>query len=195
MRNWVIRLWILVAVIELALAAWLYAGGFDAEELTRLGARYTARISFAFFLVVFIAQPLATVTGAFRGLATKTRALGLAFALAHIVHFGWLTSHHLVLGELPYSAAIYGGGAAYVFVIAMALTSTNAARRALGALWKILHTTGLYYIWVIFTVAYYGRVAEQPEFLMAVGAALAAMALRLVAIPVKLLRRRASQAS
>ena len=79
-------------------------------------------------------------------------------------------------------ASLIPGGLAYLFIFAMALTSNDAAMRALGKNWKRLHTVGIHYIWLIFTLAYAGRIFEpgtRVEGLIAVPLALAALGLRI----------------
>ncbi|HEX4847222.1 MAG TPA: hypothetical protein VFV30_03695, partial [Novosphingobium sp.] len=64
------------------------------------------------------------------------------------------------------------------------LTSNDAAMRALGRNWKRLHTFGIHYVWLIFTLAYAGRLMEaetRPEALYGVSLCLAALAVRIAA--------------
>ena len=65
-------------------------------------------------------------------------------------------------GEPPPVVALVGGTLAYLWIAAMALTSTDAALARLGAArWRRLHGWGMHYLWAIFTVGYLGRVLRQ----------------------------------
>lgn len=58
-----------------------------------------------------------------------------------------------------------GGALAYAFIYLMALTSNDAAQRAMGRWWKRLHIVGLHYIWLIFLISYGGRaIHEDPAY-------------------------------
>lgn len=66
----------------------------------------------------------------------------------------------------------------------MALTSSDAAMKALGANWKRLHRTGIHVIWLVFTLAYAKRIPEADTMITGlVGTALCLLAagLRLAA--------------
>jgi DMSO/TMAO reductase YedYZ heme-binding membrane subunit len=63
-----------------------------------------------------------------------------------------------VFAAQPSAKTIYGGGATYLLIAAMALTSNNWSVRALGARnWKALHTIAGLAIAIVFTVSYLGR--------------------------------------
>jgi DMSO/TMAO reductase YedYZ heme-binding membrane subunit len=93
----------------------------------------------------------------------RRRAIGLSFAAAHFVHLGALLIAVLVFGAQTSAKSVYGGGAAYVLITAMALTSNNWSVRTLGARnWKMLHTFGGLAIAIVFTVSYLGRLDAKP---------------------------------
>ena len=55
------------------------------------------------------------------------------------------------------------GGGAYVMIALMALTSNDAAQRAMGHRnWKLLHAVGGWWVLVIFTNSYVSRLMEKP---------------------------------
>ncbi len=188
-----------VAVVSAALAFFdLNAGPSD--EALQLLTRHTARFSFALFLVVFLARPLATWTGAdwVKELVRRRRHLGLAFALAHFIHLAAIVSFFVWIEAVPAAITLVFGGFGYVLLAAMTVTSTDRAMRALGRNWKRLHTTGIYYLWLIFAQSYAGRVFASGEgqsaeasprevYALLLGLAVAALAFRLAC------RRRASQ--
>lgn len=155
-----------VTLAALAVAALGYAefGGWNADAADA-AARYTARFSFPVFILAWSASALAILwPGGWRGvLLRRRRALGLSFAAAHFVHLAALLVVVLVFGAERSAATIYGGGAGYVFVALMALTSNDWSVRTLGPRnWKTLHTIGAAVIAVIFTVSYFGRLDEKP---------------------------------
>lgn len=176
-------------------ATLLFAGG--GEDHWALAARHTARFSALWFMVAFAAGPLARITRASwaRVLVRERRGIGLGFCAAHTVHLAaillWL-GH----GGKADAATLAGGGLAYLFLLAMAATSNDAAVRRLGARrWLALHTVGQFYLWLIFAQTYLGRVlapdARPVHLALAVGMA-AAMGLRLFTVLTRFDRRRSA---
>ncbi len=160
--------------------------GGDAAADALLAARYTARTSFALFLVVYLAGPLATLKPGLntRNIARDRRWWGLAFAAAHFIHLAALIRFFIVSGEDPKLLTVVGGGFGYVVLAAMAATSSDRAQRALGRWWGRLHTFGLHYLWFVFAFSYFGRLfdpARQEQGIAGFGLALAALILRIVA--------------
>ena len=47
--------------------------------------------------------------------------------------------------------------------------------------WKILHTVGSYYIWLIFANSYIGRALAMPEYIPAAAIVVLALGLRIAA--------------
>lgn len=146
-------------------------------------ARYTARLSFLFFVPVFYARAWHRLSpsAASRWALRNRRYLGLAFATAHFVHLFALTRFNVVTDQVPDAVTLIGGGGAYVFITAMAATSNDWSVRTLGARnWKRLHAVGIFWIWGVFTFSYFGRVAEgQLFFVPFLAVAVAGLALRL----------------
>ena len=156
--------------------------------------RWTARLSVLIFAAVFAAGGLYRLFGtSARPLVTNRRGLGLAFAAAHLVHLGALISWFVVSGEQPLTVVLLGGGIAYALIVAMALTSTDAAQRRLGRWWKRLHLFGIWYVWLIFFQSYLGRLLEGSERMTqgVYGVTLLVLALGLRLAP-RLMRRRAA---
>jgi hypothetical protein len=132
-----------------------------------LAARYTARASALWFLLAFSAGPLARLfrTGLTSTLLRERRGLGLAFCAAHLVHLGAIGLVMSYGGTL--GADSLGGALAYVFVIAMGASSNDRAVARLGARrWKALHTTGSWFLWLIFVLTYTGDLGT-PDALAA----------------------------
>ena len=151
----------------------------------RAATRHTAQVSFALFLLAFLASSIARLWPGplTRGLLARRRALGLAFATAHLVHGAAILSLAR-LDDLVFAprVALYAGAFGFVLVIAMAATSNDAAQRLLGGRgWRGLHRFGQIYLFAIFAVTYAGRVAAQPAYWSAVFLLIAALAIRLAA--------------
>src|SRR5579871_2620869 len=89
---------LIVAVVVLAIAL----QGTGTEGL-RFASRYSARVSFSFFLVAFSASALARfVPGAATSwLLLRRRHLGLAFAWAHLLHLGIFVTYFFSAGTTP----------------------------------------------------------------------------------------------
>lgn len=146
-----------------AIALGLAAHGTGAEGWSA-ATRWTARWSLIPFALTFAASGLLPrVRGRLRDLLRNRRGLGLSFALAHGLHAVAIFTYFAVSGERASAVTLAGGGLAYAFILAMALTSTNAAQRAMGRWWKYLHRAGIWYVFLIFAQSYAGRLAAFDE--------------------------------
>lgn len=168
-----------------ALAGWLV--GASPAEQALLAARWTARAALPLFLVAYIASSLLRLWPGeiTRALVRRRRQWGLGFALAHSIHLGALLHNILNFDSRPLPTLL-GGGLAYLLIYAMAATSNDASMRLLGKWWKRLHSFGIHYIWLIFTLSYLGRFADgdSDHFMTAVTLfplMIAALTLRLYA--------------
>ncbi len=183
-RRWTVPLAIAgVALGAIALAIPLAVNGSDAWGW-QMAARYTARVSFFLFLTVYMSAPWTTVVAdppLLRAARRERRGLGLAFAGAHFVHLGALITSIALSDKPPALLTVIFGGFGYVLIAAMAVTSNDAAVRALGVNWRRLHTFGLHYVWFIFAITYARRIASFPdmvEYKVLLGIAFAALAFR-----------------
>lgn len=157
------------ALVALLSLAYLAAGW--SEESVRIVVRWTAKIAVVLFAMAFSASALRTFWRVdwTRWLMLNRRQLGLGFALAHTVHLLALVCLGVAfptpfVDELN-AVTLVGGGLAYVFVFAMAATSNDASVRWLGARrWRLLHTLGGWYIWVVFTQSYVPRALVEPAY-------------------------------
>lgn len=151
-----------------------------------LAIRSTARTTLIFFLIAYLATPLMRLSGASwaRGLLRNRRYWGVGAAISHVFHLILISA--VVenfhggdwLAASSWTTLVFGG-IGYVFFFAMALTSTNGAVKRLGAKnWRLLHTTGLHYIWAIFTATLMlGQLTEGPHAIQAFEIALLVIAL------------------
>ncbi|HSP78139.1 MAG TPA: hypothetical protein VLQ93_06400 [Myxococcaceae bacterium] len=164
--------------------------GFN-EEGIRLVMRTAARTSFVLFVLIFTASPLLTLAPgtSSRWLVANRRSLGLALALSHsaftLCVLGYMRLYPESFYEVSYPLQRIGGAVGLMVIALMAVTSFDGPRRWVGPRWwKVLHTVGLYYILINFTVSLGRRVILQRDgfyipFLVLLATA---VALRLAAV-------------
>ena len=136
------------------------------EEGVRQNIRWSARMSFALFVFAFGA---AAIHHYFKNSLTwwlrmNRKYLGISFAIVHLLHLGFIgllqLSFHPVFDQADMTSLL-GGGMAYFFVVAMLLTSFEQFSEYLSKKqWKLLHTIGGYWIWIVFLSTYYKRTDE-----------------------------------
>ncbi|PMB07919.1 hypothetical protein CEN40_17675 [Fischerella thermalis CCMEE 5205] len=157
--------------------------GID-EQGMRMTIRGTARTSCILFLCAFVASALRRIwsNSISTWLLQNRRYLGLAFAVSHTYHAIALTCLWFVTsGAYPKfePLAILG----YLFLIAMTVTSFQRPAALLGQrAWKILHTAGMYFFWLAFTVEFSMRILHSVlTYLPLVILLVFAMILRVIA--------------
>jgi DMSO/TMAO reductase YedYZ heme-binding membrane subunit len=193
--------WSIVGAVAVALILVVSIAAMTTAPLqgVREIIRATARTSFALFTLAFTASaahhfwPNAWTRWQLR----NRRYLGVSFAVSHTVHLFAL----MALGRLaPADLAMevdgvtwFFGGIAYVFIALMTATSFDSTARLVGPrAWSVLHTTGSYYIWLIFAYSYLERAALMPAYIPAAILVVFMLALRLSA---RISRSRARQAT
>lgn len=157
----------IAAVVGIAAVAIGHALGEDTAGGWQLAARYTARLAFPLFLAAFVAGPWQRLRPGRvpRWLLRHRRAIGLAFATVFLAHTVSLVSFNVVKGTMPPPTVLVVGGGALVATAVMAATSNDAAVRALGgARWRRLHGFGMWWLWLVFTFTYGGRLGREPDF-------------------------------
>ena len=182
-RRWPLLLGLIAGLGTIALGLW--TGGDLTDQWSR-AARWTARIGLPIFLLAYAASSLArlrpsTIT---RSLWQNRRWWGLGFAACHTAHLYALVRFLQISGEDRPLPALAAGGLAYVLMFAMAATSNDAAMRAMGRNWKRLHSAGVHYLWLIFTLSYALRLADPrtlPEAIYGVTLCIGALTLRFAA--------------
>ena len=169
----------------------------DVGEAAGRAVRLTARTSVTLFLAAFTAAALFRLwpNAWTRWQRQNRRYLGVSFAVSHGVHLAailWLQHVRPVEFARDVTAVTWiGGGLAYVFIAAMTATSFDRTAQMIGPrAWKILHTVGSYYIWLIFANSYIGRALAMPEYIPAAAIVVLALGLRIAA---RVARPRASQ--
>ncbi len=183
MRRWPLLLGLAVGYTAMELGLNF---GEGAVQQWQLATRFTARAGFFLFIITFCASALVRLwpSELTKALLRDRRWWGLGFAASHTIHLVCFLRYFDVTGEPIPTVTLVGGGLAYLFLYAMALTSTRAAMKALGKNWKRLHKAGIYYLWIIFAQAYVGRIFDpdtRTNGILFTGIALAAMALRFAA--------------
>jgi DMSO/TMAO reductase YedYZ heme-binding membrane subunit len=157
-RRWPLALAALIGVGALFLGL---AQGTSQADSWNLAARYTARVGLPLFLLTYAASSLLRLapSPSTKVLVRDRRWWGLAFAITHTIHFYALYMAVTTRGD---SLTLLAPGAvAYGALLAMAVTSSDAAMKALGANWKRLHRTGIHVIWLVFTLAYAKRIPVE----------------------------------
>lgn len=173
----------------LGAATWIAISLGDARGLNALHLlnRSLVRVSLPFFVLAFSASSLARLWPApwSRRLLRERRGFGLAWAAIHLTHAAAIVTLWQAGGERPDLVTALFGGLGFVLTLAMALTSSDAAVRRLGARgWKRLHTFGIRYLMFIYLFTYFGRVSEGPETAwpaIALGSLLTLVGLRIAA--------------
>jgi methionine sulfoxide reductase heme-binding subunit len=151
--------------------------------------RWTARTSLVLFLLTFTASAAwRRWPGAWtRWQLANRRYLGLSFAVSHGIHLiAILAFAHLAplaFDQASNPSTRFVGEIGYLFVVAMAATSFDTTAAWLGRrAWKILHTTGAWYLWFVFLLSYLSRAIHDPQHWIGVAAVLIALAVRTVPV-------------
>jgi hypothetical protein len=148
--------------------------------------RTSAQTSLIFFLAAFVASSVRALwrTPTSAWLLANRRYVGVSFASSHAIHLlGILMIAALSPDFSQGIVTLLFGGLGYVLLFAMAATSFDGAVAWLGRRrWRLLHKTGMYYLWGIFAISYLPRaVGQSPWYWIPSLALLAALALRAIA--------------
>jgi len=143
--------------LDAAIALGLFAVVGTDSAGTELALRTTARVSFVWFMLAFVASPLARLRpGPVPDwLVRNRRALGVIFGLSMSIHVMCITRLFLLHApERPpmvTDADFWIGVPGLVLVALLTVTSAHALRRRLGpTAWGRLHRTGIWVVWGIF---------------------------------------------
>jgi methionine sulfoxide reductase heme-binding subunit len=163
-QRWQIVKWSTI-IIGTAFGLILIFQGMN-EASWRMAIRLTARTSCILFLLAFCASALRRFksTSFTNWLLRNRRYLGLSMAVSHGFHaiaiagVAILTSENMVRDN-------HGANLGYVFIVLMTITSFERPAAILGRRnWRILHTVGMYYLWLSFTYAFSERLHESWLF-------------------------------
>jgi len=182
------------ALLSLTVAGTVLLAGDAGRDATRLALRLTARLSFVYFMLAFVASPLARLRpgAASRWLVRRRRAFGVAFGASMSIHVGCiLRLYALYTPERPpmvTDADFLIGIPGLLLVALMTVTSAIAVRRRMTPIaWRRLHRTGLYAVWSIFFLCLVDSVSRKETahpvtaYYTFIAVLLTGMALRLAA--------------
>jgi len=159
-------------VAALVTAITLVAAGPDIHGWL-LAARYTARFSFATFLVAFLGPRC--VPGRLGG---KESALIIGFAAAHGIHFLVLVTYRLVEGSVPPASSLAVGGIGYVSLGLLAFLTLR------GSVSGWIGSAVLNYLLAVFVLTYVLKIPLPDQYVVGVAGTVvgvAAYVARLVA--------------
>lgn len=132
----------LAIVLAVVAATVGWASGVGEVEQAVLIARFTARVSLGFFLILYVIGPAA-------------RTWLLAFTLAHLIHFATMIHLFAVTGKPPHLHELIFGCLAYAAPVVVVLVPGDAHAR-----WR---QVALDYVWLSFAITYYHRLFEFPD--------------------------------
>ena len=162
------------------------------EQSMRIAIRTTARTSCLLFLCAFVASSLRYFwsTKITRWLRVNRRYLGVAMAASHGFHAVAIVGLAVLTADSSLSNN-HGGNLGYFFIIAMTATSFPSTAALLGHRnWKILHTVGMYYLWLAFIYTFsYGLQESLSIYLPFVSLLAIAFLLRLIVTSIGLIKR------
>ncbi|WP_445493116.1 hypothetical protein [Rhodopseudomonas sp. RCAM05734] len=189
-HNWV-EGWRLVSLLALVLAGlslWIGAMQQFEVEGVRMVVRFTARSSLLLFCLAFATSSLARLWPAAgtHWLRRNRRYIGVSFAISHGIHAVAIICFAVMAPplfmEATSPASLIFGSIGYAFIIAMTITSFDRTATILGPrAWRILHTSGIYYLWVQFMISFGMRVPQMPNYVWFLLPLLAVMTLRIAA--------------
>jgi methionine sulfoxide reductase heme-binding subunit len=178
--------WLIAVAIAGALVICGAAAMASGDFTTRLSlaTRLTARWSALWFLAAFTARPLFRMLGSVWAEPLRQRRyIGLGFAGAHTIHgIAFVTLIGTGGASRPLIVWIVGG-IGYLLMWAMAATSNDGAMRAMGRHWRRLHLTGMWWLWVVFTYSYGGRMFRPGTEALGVGMTALFVAAALIRLP------------
>lgn len=124
---------------------------------TELALRTTARVSFVWFMLAFIASPLQQLrpSRVSAWLLSHRRALGVIFGLNMSIHVCFILRlyalHAPARPPMVTEADFFIGIPGLVLVALLTITSLESLKQRLGPIaWHRLHTTGIWVVWAIF---------------------------------------------
>ena len=186
LQGWNIVVLSVVAISVMVAAIWLVHG--INEQSMRIAIRATARTSCILFIGAFAASALVRIwkTEFTTWLLKNRRYLGISFAVSHTYHaIAWSGLWISTAGTTP--TFDFLGTLGYIFLIAMTVTSFKRPAALVGQPnWKILHTVGMHYFWLGFTLEFTLSILKSiPIYLPLVTLLVLTMLLRLFAPRIK----------
>lgn len=174
------RLTVVLSILLVAMSAAVLAVYGTGADGVAVWVRATARSSVLLFMLAYVARPLRQLwrSDTSGWLVRNRRGLGVSMAVSHGLHLIAIIWYFNGF-ERPYQVELLTlvfGGAGFVFIALMALTSTDGWVARLGReRWQWLHRSGLHYVWFIFAFTFLGPFATG-EALWLYGPIMAALA-------------------
>ena len=178
--------WVLALVVSIATLLGLPHADFHSARGTAPIVHRSVRCALPLFVLAFTASSLAilwpsTLT---RWMLANRRYIGLAFAFAMALHFGFVAYFIGSFGNPLNLRATLMDLVGFIFLLMMTLTSFRWGARYLSrANWRRLHKTGVYAIWSVAILIYsHGvRVGAGLTYGIFLGVLLVAWMLRVAA--------------
>lgn len=168
MSSRYIKLILILLASNVAVAYLLLSGNFVEEQL-RICIAWSAKIAAFLFSVAFgVSSFQYLFKDAFSRKLVSVRAdIGLSFATFHTAHLIFLLMLQVIFHpvfDLAKSSSLLGGGMAYIFMYAMAITTFPSVKKKISSRrWNLLHLIGSYWIWLIFFRSYFKNVINKGE--------------------------------
>jgi len=139
------------------------------KETISVLIRSTAKFSFVLFIMAFSASSYYYFFKNFftRWILANRRYLGVAFAVSHYLHlFTLLLMTFYISFNVFEDRGLFttiGGAIGYAFITIMTITSFDRTKNLLNPKnWKLVHTIGGYYLWIIFAKSYLPNLLDDP---------------------------------
>lgn len=182
------RLTGLITVILIIMAVMVAGASATPVEAARMVIRMTARTSLALFLLAFAAAALFKLWPSVmtQWLRANRRYIGVSFAVSHGIHavaiIALANLDPALFKSLTNIGSFVGGGLAYLFIILMTMTSFDRTAALIGPkAWRILHTSGIWFLWISFALNFGKRIPQSPLYWIPVGFLLIALGVRIFA--------------
>lgn len=166
LQKWNIVAWSALTIATM-LSIILLVNGIN-EESMRIAIRATARTSCILFAIAFIASSVRKLWSnqLSTWLLKNRRYLGVSLAVSHGFYALAIIGLAIVTPETALETN-HGGNLGYLFIIAMTATSFDRTARLLSPYaWKMLHTVGMYYLWLALTYTFIMRIVEGKSLLI-----------------------------
>ncbi len=183
----------IVSLLPLAVLIWVAWRGQLGPDPVGEATRRAGRYALIWLFLSLLPTAVRNVTG-WAGLLRVRRALGLYALLYVVVHLSiyvgvdFAFAFDLLAAEVPRSPFILVGLAAFVILIPLAITSTDASVKWLGRRWRRLHRLA-YVAAVLGVVHYLWNYKELRSTPLLAGAILVALLLLRLPPVVRLLSR------
>lgn len=140
-------------VIELFLFVFMFILNDSIGEVFRLSARYSGRISFGLYTVMFYHF----INEKSKGKALQnTYSLGMVFCVLHVIHFGFLSGAVFIndLPIIPYK--LIGGFLAYLAIVIYPFFMRKINRLS-------IHLLYFYYVGIVMAMTFLARIRGEFE--------------------------------